>query len=235
MSPTATIAAVVVALVFFGWLFQTDVKDPAYEEYMKRQALEKKVDVKPIPIPLGINVTDAGVTTGNTGDLSMSRLPTSNYTASSGAVPAGFEVDAAALPPFGDSPRPQIPTGSFTNNVRLSGTFVGVATIDEIPQASAPGEEPQITFRRDGTFTTQNMSLAEVEMEAPTAAGTTISDKGTGRYRLSATSLELQYTDGWSRKKGNKRTFVVAPVSGPEGAPVLLTIQGKLFKLDPYR
>jgi len=231
MSPTATIIAVVVALLFFGWLFQTDVKDPAYEEYLKRQALEKKEDMTPIRNPLGINVTDSGVTKNGPADLSGAHLPANAFVHAPTALPAGFEVDGAANP--ADASRQA--NGGFANNARLNGTFVGVARVEDVPQVVAAGEEPQITFRRDGTFSTQNMALAEVDMEAATAAGTSTIDRGSGRYKLGGNNIELQYTDGLSRKKGNKRTYVILPVAGPDNAPVMLTIQGKLFKLDPYR
>ena len=235
MSPTATIAAVVVALLFFGWLFQTDVKDPAYEAYVKRQALEKKEDVTPIRNSLGITVTDAGVTKTSAADLAAARMSNPSFVGTSNALPAAFESDSFPNTPPGDLARQQAPNGGFSSNARLNGTFVGVARVDDVPQTVAPGEEPQITFRRDGSFSTQNMSLAEVDMEAATAAGAATIDRGSGRYRLGANNLELQYTDGMSRKKGNKRTYVIVPVSGPDNAPVVLTIQGKSFKLDPYR
>ena len=44
MSPSATIVTVVVALVFFAWLFQSDTKDPGYEAWIKRQQEERKND-----------------------------------------------------------------------------------------------------------------------------------------------------------------------------------------------
>ena len=51
MSPTATIAAVVVALVFVAWIFQTDTKDPGYEAWLKRQQEERR---PPHPKQLGM-------------------------------------------------------------------------------------------------------------------------------------------------------------------------------------
>jgi len=64
MSPTATIASVVVALLFFAWLFQSDIKDPGYEAWVKRQQEEMKNE-KAQKASMGISVTDAGVTKDN--------------------------------------------------------------------------------------------------------------------------------------------------------------------------
>src|SRR5438876_733071 len=61
MSPTATIAAVVVALVFCAWLFQTDLKDPGYDALVRRQLEEKKSE-QAQKAAMGIAVTDPGVT-----------------------------------------------------------------------------------------------------------------------------------------------------------------------------
>jgi hypothetical protein len=60
-------------------------------------------------------------------------------------------------------------------------------------------------------------------------------DRGSGKYKLSGNTLDLTYTDGLTRKKGQKRTYVVVPVGGPDDAPTAITIQGKIFKLDSER
>src|SRR5689334_20933152 len=61
MSPTATIATVVIALVFFAWLFQSDIKDPGYEEWVRKQR-EAKKDEPTQRAGMNIAVTDPNVT-----------------------------------------------------------------------------------------------------------------------------------------------------------------------------
>ncbi|HYE20290.1 MAG TPA: lipocalin family protein [Tepidisphaeraceae bacterium] len=237
MSPTATISAVVVALLFFAWLFQSDVKDQAYEDYIKRQAAEAKeggAAMKPIPNGLGIAVTDPGVTKHKPGGgtAAGSRWPND--------PPDGGVLTGATLGPSGEDPfkepAEKIAAGTFGSNARLNGTFVGVAGVGEAVSTTAnEAEDPQITFRRDGTFATQNMALAEVDMEAATTVTSAAIDRGSGRYKLSGNTLELTYSDGLARKKGNKRSYTVVPVAGPDHAPVMITIQGKVFRVDPRR
>ncbi|HSI33764.1 MAG: lipocalin family protein [Phycisphaerae bacterium] len=236
MSPTATISAVVVALLFFAWLFQSDVKDQAYEDYMKRQAQEAKeggAGMKPIPPGLGIAVTDPGVTKHKGGGNGPgSRWPNDTP---EGGVLTGAALGPSDVDPFKEQ-QEKVAAGTFGSNARLNGTFVGVAGVGEAVSATANDtEDPQITFRRDGTFATQNMALAEVDMEAATTITSATIDRGSGRYKLSGNTLELQYSDGLTRKKGNKRTYTVVPVAGPDQAPVMITIQGKVFRVDPRR
>jgi hypothetical protein len=128
----------------------------------------------------------------------------------------------------------QVKQVTFGSNHVLNGTFVGTAYSADAPQEAVKGEEPAITFRRDGTFVTRNMGAADVDMEAATALGAPI-DRDTGRYKISKNILDLTYTDGLDRGKGNQRTYVIMPVGGTEDAPLGITIQGKLFKLDADR
>jgi hypothetical protein len=131
-----------------------------------------------------------------------------------------------------DEKDPNARTG-FGRNARLSGAYVGVTYVGDTPKSAADFDAPSITFRRDGTFATQNMGAAEVDMEAG-GAGASV-DRGSGRYKLWDNTLELTYTDGLTRKKGNKRVYTVVPVSGPDKSPTAITIQGKVLKIDPVR
>jgi hypothetical protein len=252
MSPTATIATVIVALVFFAWLFQSETRDPGYEAWRKRQMEEKKEEENRREVA-GATVTDPkGIADPRSleeirRDRQRSGLPDNvaapvaiDITESEGdpfrGVPAGQPGDATAVNQS-DVPDPLQVQGKrasdkgFGKNQLLSGTYVGVAYVGDTPKRSAKGDEPAITFRRDGTFTTQNMASAEVDMESGTALGAQL-DRGSGRYSISGTDLLLTYNDGLNRKKGNKRSYVITPLAGPDEAPTAITIQGKLFKLD---
>jgi hypothetical protein len=243
MSPTATIASVVVALLFIAWLFQSDVKDPGYEAWVKRQQEEMKQE-KAQKASMGINVTDAGVTKDNTpiearradlkggggyaggdGDLVLKGSDGIPLTEN---VTTDISIDQQKKDEQADRE-----ANGFGKGVKLHGTYVGVAYIGDTPKATDGYDAPSITFRRDGSFATQNMGAAEVDMEAGGAGGAV--DRGSGRYRLWENTLELTYTDGLTRKKGSKRSYTVVPVSGPAGAPTAITIQGKIFKMDPAR
>lgn len=236
MSPTATIAAVVTVLLVFAYFFQTDVKDPAYEEYLKRQALEQKADVKPIDAAMGIQVTDAGVTKGGRLDpaglrLDRSKVPVTAVS-TEGASLAGSEVGPGSLDPLDPAQQANRSIGIFPPNTLLHGTFVGVPHLAApIPAAAVAGEVPTITFRRDGTFSSQSMSIADGESDV---AGAT-TDRGSGKYKLDENALELTFTDGLTRKRGNKRSYTIVPVAGPDVAPTVFTLQGHVFKLDPRR
>ena len=255
MSPTATIATVIVALVFFAWLFQSDTRDPGFEAWRKRQ-LEEKRDSENRPDG-GPTVTDPNAVTDprSLEEIRRAHLersgPSVNITApivpdiseTEGDPFRGVTVSEATntttVPSTSDTPQElqslqqkAARQSGFPKNQLLNGTYVGVAYIGDTPKRSAKGDEPTITFRRDGTFTTQNMAAAEVDMEAATALGAQL-DRGTGRYTISNIELLLTYNDGLNRKKGNKRTYVIMPLSGPDDAPTAITIQGKLFKLDP--
>ena len=247
MSPTATIAAVVVALVFVAWLFQTDTKDPGYEAWLKRQQEERKTE-QAQKASLGIALTDAGVTrdSGTTArrvdmnggfDVSPQDQGFTITPGDSASLPNTLE-NANLVPGSNDPPatRPvEPPRPGFGAGVKLHGAFVGVSYVGDTPAvAAAANDVPSITFRRDGTFSTQNMASAEVDME-PGGAATGTLDRGSGKYKLYANVLELTYTDGLTRKKGPNRTYTVFPVEGPDSAPTALTIQGKVFKLDPSR
>lgn len=252
MSPTATIAAVVVALVFVAWIFQTDTKDPGYEAWLKRQQEERRNE-QAQKASLGIALTDSGVTkdttTGNerrgTGNSSFD--PTApqdaGFSLNASDSPLANVLDPNApgtlVPGQNDAPatRPVQPQGpGFGTGVKLEGTFVGVNYVGDVPAPKAAGgvDVPSITFRRNGTFATQNMASAEVDME-PGGAVTGTLDRGSGKYKLYANTLELTYTDGLTRKKGPHRGYTVFPVEGPDSAPTAITIQGKVFKLDPTR
>ena len=100
------------------------------------------------------------------------------------------------------------------------------------PAAPATPEPASITFVPDGTFTSQNMPPADPE---PDANGVVPVERGSGTYTLSINTLSLTYTDGLTRKKGNKRSYTVVPVDGPDAAPTAIAIQGQVFKLDPTR
>jgi hypothetical protein len=243
MSPTATIASVVVALLFIAWLFQSDVKDPGYEAWVKRQQEEMKQE-KAQKASMGINVTDAGVTKDNSPLEAHRRDLKGGYAGGEGDIvlrgsdgipitePVPGEVTIDQLRK--DDPADQEPNqNGFGKGVKLNGTYVGVTYVGDAPKKTDDYDAPSITFRRDGGFTTQNMGAAEVDMEAGGTGGAV--DRGSGRYRLWENTLELTFTDGLTRKKGSKRSYTVLPVSGPSGAPTAITIQGKIFKLDPGR
>ena len=253
MSPTATIATVIVALVFFAWLFQSDTRDPGFEAWRKRQIEEKNADSQNGP-----KVTDPNTATDPRSLDEIRRArdldrtgPAVNITApivadipeTEGDPFRGVTVSEATNPtaPAGPTEMPEelqslqqkaARQSGFPKNQLLNGTYVGVAYIGDTPKRSAKGDEPTIAFRRDGTFTTQNMAAAEVDMEAATALGAQL-DRGSGRYTIAGIDLTLNYTDGLNRKKGNKRGYVIMPLTGPDDAPTAITIQGKLFKLDP--
>jgi hypothetical protein len=260
MSPTATIATVIAALIFCAWLFQSDIRDPGYEAWKKRQ-IEAEQHEEARRAAAGPAVVDANVTTeyksleelrreaeyrreqakyvsGSTQGLPVTDPEGDPFKGSPTPVYSG--ADPAANP-AGGRPNPLqqaqeqaiLKQGGFGSNALLEGTFIGVAYIGEVPKRSEKGDEPTITFRRDGSFTTQNMGTAEVDMEAATALGATL-DRGSGHYKISGINLTLTYNDGLNRKKGNKRHYVIMPV-GPEDAPTGITIQGKLFKRDPPR
>jgi hypothetical protein len=231
MSPSATIVTVVVALVFFAWLFQSDTKDPGYEAWVKRQQEERKND-QAQKASMGIAVTDPGVTKEN------GRPPRRDPSLAPGESPrdgdqvipddgsgiASLDQDGAPTTrPVQFNARP-----GFGNGLKLDGTFVGPA--DPV-LSTAERDLPTITFRRDGAFHTQNMATAEVDMEAGNTGILAPLDRGSGRYRLAVNTLELTYTDGLTRRKGNRRVYTVVPVEGPEAAPTAIAIQGKVFKL----
>jgi hypothetical protein len=244
MSPTATIATVVVALVFVAWLFQNDAKDPGFEALQKRQAEERKAE-QAQKASLGIAVTDSGVTKEGANPRRVDMI--SGFAVS--PQDSGFAItpgdssfnnsDPPSLVPVNNDPpatRPvQPPSSSFGSGVKLHGTFVGVNYIgDQAAPKAGDGDVPSITFSREGTFSTQNMAAADVDMEPGGAVVGTL-DRGSGRYKLFANTLELTYTDGLTRKKGPHRAYTVFPVEGSESAPTALTIQGKVFKLDSTR
>ena len=245
MSPTATIATVVVALVFVAWLFQSDTKDPGYEAWLKRQQEAGKVDPAQ-KAAMGIAVTDAGVTKDSTG--TGRRVGSGNVfdgssqeggfslTGDSGSRlidPATGQLTGQDESPTTRSTQPLKP--GFGKGVKLNGTFVGVDYVGDVPASTAGAADvPSITFRRDGGFVTQNMAAAEVDMEPGGSAVATL-DRGSGRYKLYDNTLALTYTDGLNRKKGPNRTYTVFPVEGPDASPTAITIQGKVFKLDPSR
>jgi hypothetical protein len=114
---------------------------------------------------------------------------------------------------------------------------VGVNYIGDSPSAKADGDAPWITFRRDGSFASRNMSLAEVESD-PNLAGPPPFDPGSGHYKLYGNTLELSYTDGLPRRKGSFRAYTIVPIDGVDNAisaVTAITIQGKVFKLDTER
>jgi hypothetical protein len=242
MSPTATIASIIVALVFFAWLFQSDTKDPGYEAYVKRQEEQRKTD-QAQKASMNINVTDAGVTKDDS-PLEFHKDGGQNPRTAADEGGGVFHPDGASIvggTGNGDNPAPTTKTvvsanashTGFGGSTKLNGTYVRVEYVGDVP-AQAGADVPSITFRREGTFTTQNMAAADVDMEA----GTTLvasTDRGSGRYKLFGNTLELTYTDGLTRHKGPKRSYVVAPVGGADNAPTAITIQGKIFKLDANR
>jgi hypothetical protein len=237
MSPTATIATVVVALIFFAWLFQSDTKDPGYEAWMKRQQEEKKSE-QAQKAALGINVTDSGITKDDA-PLEPNRNLKSFGSGGEGggfvlSGNSGLGTNLSASPDDPNSATRPVVVNSrpgFGSSAKLNGTYVGVAYAGDLP-AAQNADAPCITFRRDSTFSTQNMSSAEVDMESGAAASL---DRGSGKYKLFANTLELTYTDGLARKKGPHRAYTVVLVEGEASAPAAFTIQGKIFKLDKTR
>jgi hypothetical protein len=241
MSPTATICTVVVALVFFAWLFQSDTKDPGYEAWLKRQQEEKKSE-QAQKASLNIAVTDAGVTKDNSPiepnrDRNKSVGPAAGggdfvITGDSGLKITDVNPGNTSDP----TTRPTQVNGrpGFGASARLHGTYIGVAYVGDVPTAKSAGDAPSITFQRDGNFSTQNMAAAEVDMEPGNAIATPL-DRGSGRYKLSGNTLELTYTDGLTRRKGPHRSYTVVPVEGDPNNPSVITIQGKVFKLDTAR
>ncbi len=240
MSPTATIASILVALIFFAWLFQSDTRDPGYDAYLKRQEEAKKAD-QAQKAAMNINVTDSGVTKDDS-DIGQHKKDENQggYVddgGGGGVFHGDNSIDLAGNndPANPSTTKPVVLTGThngFSPNAKLHGTFVRVEYVGDTPAAGP--DVPAITFRRDGTFATQNMANADVDMEA----GTTViaaSDRGSGKYKLHGNTLDLTYTDGLTRKKGPKRTYVVAPVGGSESTPSAITIQGKFFKVDTGR
>jgi hypothetical protein len=238
MSPTATICTVVVALVFFAWLFQSDTKDPGYEAWLKRQQEEKKSD-QVQKASLNIAVTDAGVTKDNS-PIGPNRDRDKSVGAAGG--PGDFVISGDSGLKITDvnpgnasdpTTRPAQLNGrpGFAFGARLHGTYVGVSYVGDVPAAKGAGDAPSITFQRDGIFSTQNMAAAEVDMEPGSAIAAPL-DRGSGVYKLSGNALELKYTDGLTRKKGPNRSYTVVPVEGDPNSPSVITIQGKVFKLD---
>ena len=263
MSPTATIATVIAALIFFAWLFQSPTYDPGYEAWKKRQQEEKRGGddsrrVVAAGTVVNPNATDHRSLEEIRLDAQRQRMAVaagSSAQASVGAPIINPETADPYVDPFKTTTPigiPAAPSGAsidpqvfkqvdqqvrqitFGSNHFLDGTFVGIPYTEEAPQESLKAEQPRITFRHDGTFTTRNMGAADVDMEAATALGARV-DRGTGRYKISRKILDLTYTDGLERSKGNQRTYVIMPVGGSEDAPLGITIQGKLFKLESTR
>jgi len=234
MSPTATIASILVALIFFAWLFQSDTKDPGYEAYLKRQEESRKSEGAQ-KAGMNISVSDPGVTKDTT-QLEFNRQNKENgFSPEEGG---GTVINGANLISEGDPNAPTTKPAKNTNgqsgfgtSTKLNGTYIRVDYVGDVPAAQTGNDVPSITFRREGTFSTQNMAAADVDMEPGTTLVASL-DRGSGRYKLFANTLELTYTDGLTRRKGPKRTYVVAPVGGTDAAPTAITIQGKIFKLD---
>ena len=263
MSPTATIVSVIAALIFFAWLFQSPTYDPGYEAWKKRQQEEKsRVDDSRRVVAAG-TVVEPNTTDHRSLEeirLEAQRQRTAVLAGSSAQASVGAPmINPETADPYVDPFKTTTPIGipapapgtpidpqvikqvdqqvrqiTFGSNQVLGGTFVGVAYADDAPQELVKGEEPRITFHRDGTFTTRNMEAADVDMEAATALGARV-DRGMGRYKISKNILDLTYTDGLDRTKGPQRTYVIMPVGGTEDAPLGVTIQGKLFKLESAR
>ena len=240
MSPTATIASILVALIFFAWLFQSDTRDPNYQAYLKRQEEARKND-QAQKASMGINVTDSGVTKDDS-PLDFNHKSKDPETVEGQGVV--FVPDASGgtnqVSSTGDPANPTTrkvtdpSRGGFGASTRLNGTYTRVDYIGDMPAAQASPDVPSITFRKEGTFTTQNMPAADVDME-PGADAKPNLDRGSGTYTLHANSLELKYTDGLTRRKGPLRSYVVAPVGWLENVPSAITIQDKIFKLDTSR
>jgi hypothetical protein len=265
MSPTATIATVIAALILLAWLFQSPTYDPGYEAWRKRQAEQQKED-ESRRVVAGAVVTDPKVVVDarSLDEIRMDQQREHAWLQGSGGGSAQASIAAPILGGEGADPNvdpfkygvavtvgapgtgapidptllqkiqeQQGRTATFGNNQLLSGTYVAV-TYAAASDGVGKNEESSITFRRDGSFATQNMGAADVDMEAATALGTSV-DRGAGRYKISGSNLELTYTDGLDRKKGPRRTYVIKPVAGSEDAPIGITIQGKLFKLESRR
>jgi hypothetical protein len=264
MSPTATIATVIAALIFFAWLFQSPTYDPGYEAWKKRQLEEKRGGDDSRRLIAAGNVVDPNTTEHRSLDEIREEAQRQRAAAAAAGISAQATVGTPIInpetaDPFVDPFKTSVPIAiqvpgnggtidpqvirqvdqqvrqvTFGSNHVLDGTFVGVAYLDDVAQESPKGEEPRITFRRDGTFTTRNMAAADVDMEAATSLGARI-DRGTGRYVISKNILDLTYNDGLDRSKGNQRTYVIMPVMGSDDIPQGITIQGKLFKLETAR
>jgi hypothetical protein len=246
MSPTATIASVVVALVFFAWLFQSDTRDPGYEAWQRRQQ-EEQAKAGPVPkvAAMGIAVTDSGVTKDNSPIGRRRENPLENYEpaldggmASVGVGAGGTSLADPATRPVVFNTRP-----GFGADARLDGTYVsgtdgdgGVVDDDGGGAAAAAthgadGDAAVITFRANGTFATRNMPAPG----ADETTGAFTLERGSGRYALSGNALDLTYTDGLARKRAGKRSYVVVPIDGAGHAPTQLAIQGRVFKIDRGR
>jgi hypothetical protein len=239
MSPTATIASILVALILLAWFIQSDAKDPGYEAYRRRQEEARKAD-QAQKASMGIAVTDAGVTKDDSplefnhrdqfpGDSTQGGeiyMPDT----SGGAIPV-----AANGEPVGPTTRKvnDPAHGGFGASTRLNGTYTRVEYVGDVPAHTDP-DVPFITFRREGTFATQNMAAADVDMEAGATIVASL-DRGSGVYRLHGNTLDLKYTDGLTRHKGPLRSYVVAPVGWIDNVPSAITIQGKIFKLETNR
>lgn len=240
MSPTATIASILVALIFFAWLFQTDTRDPNYQAYLKRQEEARKTD-QAQKASMGINVTDSGVTKDDS-PLEFNHDAKDPETVSGQG--AGFVPDVSGgsnqLTSAGDPANPTTrkvndpARAGFGASTRLNGTYTRVDYVGDVPAAETSPDVPSITFRREGSFTTQNMAAADVDMEPGTSVVASL-DRGSGVYKLHGNTLELKYTDGLTRRKGPLRNYVVAPVGWVESVPSAITIQGRIFKLDTSR
>jgi hypothetical protein len=205
---------------------------------LRRQQEERKNDSAQ-KASSGIALTDAGVTKD---DPSRERRRDGSPRGGGPGpgdqdlVLTGAGGEAIALPGDPDAAPTTRPIvfetrPGFGQGCKLDGTFVGQA---ELIATQTDGDLPTVTFRRDGTFHTHNMATAEIDME-PGSTGVAPLDRGSGRYKLAVNTLELTYTDGLTRRKGNRRVYTVVPVEGPERTPTAITIQGKVFKLDPAR
>lgn len=231
MSPTATIIAVIVALVFFAWMFQTDNRDdPAYQAYLRK--LQEERQKQPV-VGSGVASTDPGVEKANglSGGKNNKTEPGGNN-----AVKAAFNNepgtgDASTDPPINPVnskvKKPNQNEDGFTLGAKLDGTYILVSYIGD--PATDAADAASITFRLDGSFITRNMSQAEIGMEGAGVAAAI--DRGTGRYTLFKRTLDMTYTDGLVRKSGNQRSFTIVPVMGEGESPKVITIQGKIFKL----
>jgi hypothetical protein len=239
MSPTATIASILVALIFFAWLFQSDTKDPNYQAYLKRQEEARKADPAQ-KAAMGISVTDSGVTKDDS-PLEFNRNDSKdpgNAAITSGEVflpdTSGGQNQPTST---GEGGKPttrktiENTHAGFGASAKLNGTYTRVDYVGDSPAAQTTPDVPSITFRREGTFTTQNMAAADVDMENGSTVVASL-DRGSGTYKLHGNTLELKYTDGLTRHKGPLRNYVVAPVGWADNAPTAITIQGKIFKLD---
>ena len=259
MSPTATIVTVIAALFLLAWLFQTPTYDPGYEAWLKRQSEMQNERPAHVAGPnvVAPNVTDERSLEQLQRDVERDRLRALSAAAAPPILPR--ELPDPDVDPFQG---PTVPTASpisrhdgpadagphdpgrpdravanengFPANHLLNGTYAGIAYVDDTPRRSEKGEEPAITFRRDGTFATRNMAAADVDMQPAKVLGAAL-DRGAGRYNISGIHLNLTYTDGLQREKGNQRHYVIKPLAGPEDAPTAITIQGKTFLLDAER